>query len=75
MTNIIIFVFCFLDEELERYLPSEYYFKNGLYMFDIGQNDLAGAFYTKTLDQVLGLVPTILDIFQDGIEVSFYFIN
>ncbi|KFK37921.1 hypothetical protein AALP_AA3G047600 [Arabis alpina] len=56
------------DEELERYLPSEYYFKNGLYMFDIGQNDLAGAFYSKTLDQVFALIPTILDIFQDGIK-------
>ncbi|XP_010464035.1 PREDICTED: GDSL esterase/lipase At3g05180 isoform X2 [Camelina sativa] len=55
------------DEELKKYLPSEYYFKNGLYMFDIGQNDLAGAFYSKTFDQVLSLIPTILDIFQDGI--------
>ncbi|KAG7630102.1 GDSL lipase/esterase [Arabidopsis suecica] len=56
------------DEELQRYLPSEYFFSNGLYMFDIGQNDIAGAFYTKTLDQVLALVPIILDIFQDGIK-------
>lgn len=66
------FFFCFSDEELERYLPSEYHFKNGLYMFDIGQNDLAGAFYTKTLDQVFDLIPTLLDIFQDGIKVSIY---
>ncbi|XP_020888652.1 GDSL esterase/lipase At3g05180 isoform X2 [Arabidopsis lyrata subsp. lyrata] len=57
------------DEELGRYLPSEYYFKKGLYMFDIGQNDIAGAFYSKTLDEVLALVPTILDIFQDGIKL------
>ncbi|VVA96538.1 unnamed protein product [Arabis nemorensis] len=56
------------DEDLERYLPSGYFFKNGLYMFDIGQNDLAGAFYSKTLDQVFALIPTILDIFQDGIK-------
>ncbi|KAJ0234282.1 GDSL esterase/lipase [Hirschfeldia incana] len=56
------------DEDLEKYLPSEYYFKNGLYMFDIGQNDLAGAFYGKILDQVVGLIPTIIDIFQDGIK-------
>jgi len=41
-------------------------------MFDIGQNDIAGAFYTKTVDQVLALVPIILDIFQDGIKVSIY---
>ncbi|KAL0817777.1 hypothetical protein Bca101_074221 [Brassica carinata] len=56
------------DEDLQKYLPSEYYFKSGLYMFDIGQNDLAGAFYQKTLDQVVGLIPTIIDIFQDGIK-------
>ncbi|KFK37922.1 hypothetical protein AALP_AA3G047700 [Arabis alpina] len=56
------------DEELERYLPSEYYFKNGLYMFDIGQNDLVAAFYNKTLDQVFAFIPTILDTFQDGIK-------
>lgn len=65
-------LFCFSDEEFERYLPSEYYFKHGLYMFDIGQNDLAGAFYNKNLDQVLALIPTILNIFQDGIKVSSY---
>ncbi|CAH2055047.1 unnamed protein product [Thlaspi arvense] len=56
------------DENLEKYLPSEYYFKNGLYMFDIGQNDLAGAFFNSTVDQVFGLIPTILNIFQDGIK-------
>lgn len=39
-------------------------------MFDIEQNDLAGAFYNKNLDQVLALIPTILNIFQDGIKVS-----
>jgi len=44
-------------------------------MFDIGQNDLAGAFYKKTLDQVVGLIPTIIDIFQDGIKVSIYNIS
>lgn len=44
-------------------------------MFDIGQNDLAGAFYKKTLDQVVGLIPTIIDIFQDGIKVSIYIIS
>lgn len=56
------------DEDLQKYLPSEYYFKSGLYMFDIGQNDLAGAFYHKTFDQVVVLIPTIIDIFQDGIK-------
>ncbi|KAG7030265.1 GDSL esterase/lipase, partial [Cucurbita argyrosperma subsp. argyrosperma] len=40
----------------------------GLYMFDIGQNDLAGAFYSKTLDQILASVPTILAEFENGIQ-------
>jgi len=38
-------------------------------MFDIGQNDLAGAFYSKTLDQVLASIPTILLEFESGIKV------
>ncbi|EYU44313.1 hypothetical protein MIMGU_mgv11b011321mg [Erythranthe guttata] len=36
-------------------------------MFDIGQNDLAGAFYSKTFDQILASIPTILLQFEDGI--------
>lgn len=43
-------------------------------MFDIGQNDLAGAFYSKTLDQVLASIPTVLSVFEDGIAVSNKFI-
>jgi hypothetical protein len=39
-------------------------------MFDIGQNDLAGAFYSKTLDQVLASIPTILLEFETGIKVG-----
>jgi len=39
-------------------------------MFDIGQNDLAGAFYSKTLDQVLASIPTILLEFESGIKVG-----
>ncbi|GMH10450.1 hypothetical protein Nepgr_012291 [Nepenthes gracilis] len=50
------------------YLPVEDYFSKGLYMFDIGQNDLAGAFYSKTLDQVLALIPTVLTEFESGIK-------
>ncbi|GAB4835866.1 hypothetical protein Ancab_000783 [Ancistrocladus abbreviatus] len=50
----------------DRFLPAEDYFGTGLYMFDIGQNDLAGAFYSKTLDQVLALIPTILSEFEAG---------
>ncbi|KAJ1387467.1 GDSL lipase/esterase [Sesbania bispinosa] len=47
-------------KEFDQYIPAEDYFQKGLYMFDIGQNDLAGAFYTKKLDQVLSSIPTIL---------------
>lgn len=39
-------------------------------MFDIGQNDLAGAFYSKTLDQVLASIPKILEEFETGLKVS-----
>lgn len=39
-------------------------------MFDIGQNDLAGAFYSKTFDQILALIPLILTEFETGIKVS-----
>lgn len=42
----------------------------GLYTFDIGQNDLAGGFYSKSLDQVLASIPTILMEFETGIKVS-----
>ncbi|KAL6953267.1 acetylajmaline esterase [Sarracenia purpurea var. burkii] len=56
------------SKKLEKYLPAEEYFGKGLYMFDIGQNDLAGAFYSKTLDQVLASIPTILAEFESGIK-------
>jgi hypothetical protein len=39
-------------------------------MFDIGQNDLAGAFYSKDLDQILSSIPTILLEFETGIKVG-----
>lgn len=38
-------------------------------MFDIGQNDLAGAFYSKTIDQVLASIPKILEEFETGLRV------
>lgn len=60
-------------KKLDKYLPAVDYFAKGLYMFDIGQNDLAGAFYSKPLDQVLASIPTILAEFEAGINVSFYF--
>ncbi|RYQ90604.1 hypothetical protein Ahy_B09g096650 isoform D [Arachis hypogaea] len=40
-------------QKYKKYVPAEDYFNKGLYMLDIGQNDLAGAFYSKTLDQKL----------------------
>ncbi|KAL0343578.1 UNVERIFIED_CONTAM: GDSL esterase/lipase [Sesamum angustifolium] len=52
----------------DKYIPAQDYFQKALYMFDIGQNDLAGAFYSKTLDQILASIPTILLEFEHGIE-------
>ncbi|KAG5078545.1 hypothetical protein JHK82_057240 [Glycine max] len=46
-------------KKFDQYVPTEDYFEKGLYMFDIGQNDLDGAFYSKTLDQILASIPTI----------------
>ncbi|KAK2419153.1 GDSL Lipase/Acylhydrolase superfamily protein [Trifolium repens] len=54
--------------KFDKYVPNEDIFEKGLYMFDIGQNDLAGAFYSKTLDQVLASIPTILLEFETGIK-------
>ncbi|XP_057961347.1 GDSL esterase/lipase At1g54790 [Malania oleifera] len=56
------------SKKFDKYLPREDYFKKGLYMFDIGQNDLAGAFYSQTLDQILASIPTILLQFETGIK-------
>ncbi|KAH1229698.1 GDSL esterase/lipase [Glycine max] len=55
-------------KKFDQYVPTEDYFEKGLYMFDIGQNDLAGAFYSKTLDQILASIPTILLEFETGIK-------
>ncbi|KAJ7978019.1 GDSL esterase/lipase [Quillaja saponaria] len=55
-------------KKLDKYLPTEDYFQKGLYMFDIGQNDLAGAFYSKSLDQILASIPTILVEFETGVK-------
>lgn len=38
-------------------------------MFDIGQNDIAGLFYSKTEDQIIALIPTILLEFETGLKV------
>ena len=57
-------------KKFDKYVPAEDYFQKGLYMFDIGQNDLAGAFYSKDLDQILSSIPTILLEFETGIKVG-----
>ncbi|KAL8528597.1 hypothetical protein ACS0TY_006150 [Phlomoides rotata] len=54
--------------KFDKYIPAQEYFRTALYMFDIGQNDLAGAFYSKTLDQILASILTILSEFEDGIQ-------
>ncbi|OMO77787.1 Lipase, GDSL [Corchorus capsularis] len=56
-------------EELQNYLPAEDYFKQGLYMFDIGQNDLDGAFYSlKSEEKVLALIPKLLSALKYGMK-------
>ncbi|KAI3875661.1 hypothetical protein MKW92_046489 [Papaver armeniacum] len=55
-------------KKLDKYLPAKDFFQNGLYMFDIGQNDLAGGFYSKTEDQVIASIPNILAEFETGIQ-------
>ncbi|XP_010553740.1 PREDICTED: GDSL esterase/lipase At1g54790 isoform X1 [Tarenaya hassleriana] len=52
----------------EKYVPAEDYFGKGLYMIDIGQNDIAGAFYSKTLDQLIASFPSILEEFESGLK-------
>lgn len=56
-------------KKTDKNLPAEDYFGKGLYMFDIGQNDLAGAFYSKSLDQIIASIPFILIEFETGIKV------
>ncbi|CAN4111186.1 unnamed protein product [Withania somnifera] len=52
----------------DKYIPAQDFFQKGLYTFDIGQNDLAGGFYSKTLDQILASIPSILSEFEDGVK-------
>lgn len=54
-----------------KYIPDEDYFSKGLYMFDIGQNDIAGAFYSKSFDQIVASIPLVLAEFETGIKVRF----
>lgn len=54
-------------------MPQADCFSQGIYMFDIGQNDLASAFYSKNEDQVIASIPTILSEFERGLKVVFIF--
>lgn len=63
----------FPGRKYEKYLPPLDYYAKGLYMIDIGQNDIAGAFYSKTLDQVLASIPSILETFEAGLKVNHCF--
>uniref|UniRef100_A0ACD5U352 Uncharacterized protein n=1 Tax=Avena sativa TaxID=4498 RepID=A0ACD5U352_AVESA len=58
-------------DRYRHYIPQLDYFSKGLYMFDIGQNDLAGAFYSKTEDQVIASIPTILLEFETGLKTLY----
>ncbi|KAJ0054034.1 hypothetical protein Pint_01131 [Pistacia integerrima] len=56
------------DKNLQKYLFPEDYFKDGLYMFDMGQNDLEGEFYYRSEDQVLAFIPSLLSQIEKGIQ-------
>ncbi|KAL7259463.1 hypothetical protein ACSBR1_005373 [Camellia fascicularis] len=60
-------------KELDKYLPQEDYFYEGLYMFDIGQNDFSIDFDSMSLRQVLALIQTILAEFEAGIKIIAYY--
>ncbi|KAL5558407.1 hypothetical protein UlMin_034618 [Ulmus minor] len=50
-------------------VPLEDYFKNALYTFDIGQNDLGeGIFGNKSLQEVKASVPNIINHFQENFK-------
>nr|GMD13208.1 GDSL esterase/lipase At1g54790 [Ipomoea batatas] len=64
------------SRKMKKYVPAKEFFEKGVYTFDMGQNDLAIAFYSKTLDQILASIPAILRGFEDGIQndlaIAFY---
>lgn len=47
-------------------------FRTRLYMFDIGQNDVDAAFFSKPED-VIATIPTILLEFETGLQVFCFF--
>ena len=65
--------FCFklcAGKKLGKHLPKKDCFEKGLYTFDIGQNDIASAFFSKSLDEIIASIPEILAEFETGIQVS-----
>ncbi|ONK68031.1 uncharacterized protein A4U43_C05F6470 [Asparagus officinalis] len=57
-----------MGNRFKRFIPQADFFSKGLYMFDIGQNDIAGAFYSQSEDQVLASIPAILSEFETGLK-------
>ncbi|XP_030961399.1 GDSL esterase/lipase At1g54790-like [Quercus robur] len=55
-------------KKLGKHLPKKDYFEKGLYTFDIGQNDIASAFFSKSLDEIIASIPEILAEFETGIQ-------
>ncbi|PHU24948.1 hypothetical protein BC332_03280 [Capsicum chinense] len=52
----------------DKYNPAQDFFQKGLYMLDIGQNNLVGGFYSKALDQILASISIIFSKFEDGLK-------
>lgn len=42
-----------LRKKFDEYVPAEDYFEKGLYISEIGRNDLTIAFYSQDLDQII----------------------
>ncbi|KAL2510635.1 GDSL esterase/lipase [Abeliophyllum distichum] len=61
------------DKRQRKFLPSKNSFTQGLYKFDIGQNDNDAAFSSKSEDQVVALIPTILSELETGLQVFYPF--
>ncbi|XXG49737.1 hypothetical protein AAC387_Pa02g3830 [Persea americana] len=57
------------EEIFKGLLPKEEYFSEGLYTFDIGQNDLTSGFFGgMTADEVKAAVPDILNQFSNIVK-------
>lgn len=57
-------------------MPKEKHFSQGLYTFDIGQNDLtSGYFLNMSTDQVRAYVPDVIDQFRTVIKVHLQQLN